>query len=67
MHELNAGLNGENFATFLMLPNVFYHSFVLQMTFIRSTTVWTSQVDLCDFEKHMKRGESVKHNAELFL
>ena len=37
MHELNAGLNAEKFANFFMLPKVFYHSFVLQMTFIHST------------------------------
>ena len=67
MHELNAGLNADKFATFWMLPKVFIiHSFC-KMTCIHSTTVWTPQVDLRDFEKNMKRDESVKRNAELFL
>ena len=38
MHELKAGLNADNFSTFWMLPTGFYYSFVLQMTFIHSTT-----------------------------
>ena len=38
MHELVAGLNADKFATFWMLPTSFYYSFVLQMTFIHSTT-----------------------------
>ena len=38
MHELKAGLNADKFATFWMLPKSFYHSFVLQMTFMHSTT-----------------------------
>ena len=38
MLELKAGLNGDKFATFWMLPKSFYHSFVLQMTYIHSTT-----------------------------
>ena len=38
MHELMAGLNADKFATFWMLPTSFYYSFVLQMTFIHSTT-----------------------------
>ena len=50
-----------------MLGKNFYHSLVLQMTFIHFTTGWT-QVDLSDFEKkNMKACETVKHNAELFL
>ena len=66
MHELNAGLNADKFGTFLDASKSFYQSFVLQMTFIHSTTVWTPQVDVRVFEKNMKRGESVKRNAELF-
>ena len=67
MPELKAGINAEKFATFRRFPKSFYNSFVLQMTFIPSTTGWT-KVDLCDFEqKHMKPCESVKRNAELFL
>ena len=50
MHELKAGLHANKFAAFWMLPKRFYHSFVLQMTFIHSTTGET-QVDLPDFEK----------------
>ena len=38
MHELKAGLNADKFATFWMLPKSFYPSFVLQMTFMLSTT-----------------------------
>ena len=39
MHELKAGLlHADKFTTFWMLPNSFYHSFVLQMTFRYSTT-----------------------------
>ena len=38
MHELKAELNADKFATFWMLPKSFYDSFVLQMTFIHSTT-----------------------------
>ena len=38
MLELKAGLNADKFATFWMLPKSFYHSFLLQMTFIHSTT-----------------------------
>ena len=65
--KLKAGLNTDKFATFWMLPKRFYHSLVLQMTFIHFTTGWT-QVDLSDFEKkNMKACETVKHNAELFL
>ena len=50
MHELKAGLSAEKFATFRRFPKRFYHSFVLQMTFIPPTTGKT-QVDLRDFEK----------------
>ena len=39
MHELKAGLNADKFATFWMLPKSFYPSFVLQMTFMHSTTI----------------------------
>ena len=66
MHELKAGLNTDKFDTFWMLPKRFYHSLVLQMTFIHFKTGW-KQVDLRDFEKIMKTCESVKHNTELFL
>ena len=38
MPELKAGLDADKSATYWMLPNSFYHSFVLQMTFIHSTT-----------------------------
>ena len=38
MYELKAGLNANKFAAFWMLPKSFYHSFVLQMTFMDSTT-----------------------------
>ena len=38
MHELKDGLNAGKFATFWMLRKSFYHSFVLQMTFVHSTT-----------------------------
>ena len=38
MHELKAGLNADKFVTFWILPKRFYHSFVLQMTFMHSTT-----------------------------
>ena len=40
MHELKAGLNAKKFATFWMFPKKFRknHSFVLQMTFMHSTT-----------------------------
>ena len=33
-----AGLNADKFATFWRFPKNFYHSFILQMTFIHSTT-----------------------------
>ena len=35
---MKAGLNADKFATFWMLPKSFYHPFVLQMTFMHSTT-----------------------------
>ena len=38
MRELKTGLNVDKFAPFLMCPKSFYHSFVLQMTFMHSTT-----------------------------
>ena len=38
MHELNAELNADKFATFRRFPKSFYDSFGLQMTFIHSTT-----------------------------
>ena len=65
MHQMKAGLNGGEFATFRRFPKSFYHSCILQMTFTHSTTGYT-QVDLRDFEKNMKTCESVKCNAELF-
>ena len=34
----NAGFNADKFATFQRFPKRFYNSFVLQMTFIHSTT-----------------------------
>ena len=34
MHELKAGLDANKFAAFRRFPEGFYHSFVLQMTFI---------------------------------
>ena len=37
------------------------------MTFIHFKTVWMPQVDLRGFEKKIKRGESIKRNAELFF
>ena len=48
-----AGLNADKFATFWRFPKNFYHSFILQMTFIHSTTGW-AQVDLHDFLKTWK-------------
>ena len=66
MHELKAGLYADKFATFWMLPKSFYHSIVLQMTFMHSTTGQT-QIHSRDFEKTMKTCESVKRNVELFL
>ena len=63
--NLIAGLDRDKFATFWMLPKNFYHSLVLQMTFIHFTSGWT-QVDLSDFEKkNMKACETVKHNKML--
>ena len=53
MHELTAGLNADKFATFWMLPKSFYHSFVLQMTFMHSTT-GQRQNTLGRFRKTMK-------------
>ena len=50
MHRLKAGLNAKKFATFWMLPKSFYHSIVLQMTFVHSTT-GQRQIHLRDFEK----------------
>ena len=38
MHELKAALNAHKFATFRRFPKGFYHSFVLKMTLIHSTT-----------------------------
>ena len=38
MHKLKAGLNADKFADFWRFPESFYYSFVLQMTFIQSTT-----------------------------
>ena len=38
MHELLAGLNADKFATLRRFRKGFDHSFVLQMTFIHSTT-----------------------------
>ena len=46
-------------------PKSFYYSFVLQMTFVHSTTGKT-QVELRDFKKNMRTCESVKRNAKLF-
>ena len=66
MHELKAGLNAKKFATFWMLPKSFYHSFVLQMTFMHSTT-GQRQNTLGRFRKNMKTCESVKRNAELIF
>ena len=48
-----AGLNADKFATFWRFPKNFYHSFILQMMFIHSTTGW-AQVDLHDFLKTWK-------------
>ena len=38
MHELNTVLNADKFLTLWMFPKHFYHSFVLLMTLIHSTT-----------------------------
>ena len=67
MHELKAGLNADKFVTFWILPKRFYHSLVLQMTFMHSTTTLRAvspsiflagysttgqrQIHLRDFEK----------------
>ena len=65
MHELNAGLNGDKFATFFYASKSFYHSFVLQMTLQPSERrKYTCAISK---KKNMKRGESVERNAELFL
>ena len=41
MHELNAGLNANKFATFERFPKRFYHhSFVLQMTLVYTFYNW---------------------------
>ena len=49
-----------------MLPKSFYHSIVLQMTFVHSTT-GQRQIHLRDFEKPWKHMETVARNVELFL
>ena len=38
MYEMKARFSANKFATFWMLPKSFYHSFVLHMTFMHSTT-----------------------------
>ena len=56
MHALRTGLNADKSATFVMFPKRFYHSLVLQMTFIPLEVAECRYT--CAILKHMKMYES---------
>ena len=65
MHELKAGLNAKKFATLWMLPKSFYHSFVLQMTFMRSTTTLRAESPSIFLAGYSTTGQTQIHSRDL--